>query len=58
MFNKEKTIAIIEKCFPWFLLSQVIIDVLTTLFVHVISFPISMGMIIRFSFILLILFNL
>ncbi len=52
MFKKDKIIKIIEMAFPWFLASQVIIDLLTTVFVHVLKFPISFGMIVRFVFII------
>lgn len=51
MISKKNIILIIEKIFPFYLASQVAIDLITTFFVHVLKFPISFGMLIRFGFI-------
>ena len=51
MFNREKILLIIEKGFPYFLACQVLIDIITTLFVHKLHLAISFGMIVRFLFI-------
>ena len=51
MFNRKKILLIIEKGFPYFLACQVLIDIITTLFVHKLHLAISFGMIVRFLFI-------
>ena len=50
MNTKEKILFIIEKIFPYFLGCQVLIDIITTLFVHKLNLLISFGMIVRFLF--------